>query len=205
MDSDMPSRSASGESRRRPSLKPSRPRPSGSESSDRVAVGRILRPHGVRGELKVEVWTDVQGRFDVGNELFLNVHGRSRRIRIEQARPDKGNLLLRISGVDGREQAEEVQNARFEVESADVPEAPEGFYYHFQLVGCACHEQEAGLLGEVVEVVEDGGGFLLRVEKDHHSLLVPFVDAFLVDVDVKAQRIDLKLPDGLLAICTSKS
>ena len=206
----MPSRSANGENRPSPPVKRGARRrsqqpSSRTESSDRVAVGRILRPHGVRGELKVEVWSDVEGRFDAGNELYLNVHGRIRRIRIEQARPERGNILLRISGIDDRDQAEEVRNARFEVDASEVPEPPEGFYYHYQLVGCACHEEETGELGTVVEVVEDGGGFLLRVEKDDRSVLVPFVDAFLTNVDVVARRIDLRLPDGLVAVCTSKS
>lgn len=205
----MPSRSASGDEGGRSATELSGRRRSRSRresgSEERVAVGRVLRPHGVRGELKVEVWSDVDGRFDAGNELFLNLQGRSRRIRIESVRPERGHLLVRISGIDDRDAAEEARNARFEVDASDVPEPPEGFYYHFQLVGCACHEEEAGELGTVAEVVEDGGGFLLRAEKDGQSVLIPFVDAFLSNVDVVGRRIDLKLPDGLLAICTSKS
>lgn len=170
-----------------------------------MAVGRILRPHGVRGELKVEVWSDVEDRFDPGTELHLDVHGHGRRVRIEQVRPERGNLLVRLEGVTDRELAEELRGGRFEVDSEDVPEAPEGFYYHFQLVGCTCSDAGAGVLGEVVEVVEDGGGFLLRVENEGRSLLVPFVDAFLETVDVEAQRIELRLPEGLITICTSKS
>ena len=204
----MPSRSANGDEGGRSAKlngrHRSRARRQGG-SEDRVAVGRVLRPHGVRGELKVEVWTDVDGRFDAGSELFLNVGGRSRRVEIRSVRPERGQLLIRVSGIDDRDAAEEVRNARFEVDASDVPEPPEGFYYHFQLVGCVCHEEEAGELGTVAEVVEDGGGFLLRAEKDGQSVLIPFVDAFLSNVDVVGRRIDLRLPDGLLAICTSKS
>lgn len=207
----MPSRSASGDEGGRPAARRggrhrSRSKARQAEPDDRVAVGRVLRPHGIRGELKVEVWSDVEGRFGVGNELFLSSpDGLSRRVRIETVRPERGALLLRISGIDNRDQAEEVRNARFEVDASDVPEPPEGFYYHFQLVGCVCHEEAAGELGPVAEVVEDGGGFLLRVEQDGRSVLIPFVDAFLTNVDVVGRRIDLRCPDGLIDACTSKS
>ncbi len=60
-----------------------------------------------------------------------------------------------------------------------------------------------GELGEVTEVIEDGGGTLLRVEGQGRGLLVPFVDAFLVSVDVAAGRIELALPPGLVEICSS--
>ncbi len=168
-------------------------------------MGRILRPHGIRGELKVEIWSDVEGRFEVGAELYLNVQGRSRRVKLEQIRPERGNLLVRLPGIDSRDLAEELRGGQFEVDASDVPEPPEGFYYHHQLVGCVCHDERAGLLGEVAEVVEDGGGILLRVEKEGRSVLIPFVDAFLAEVDVAAQRIDTRLPEGLIAVCTSKS
>lgn len=207
----MPSRSASGERRRAPALRspaPSQRRSSGdrpAQTKDRVAVGKILRPHGVRGELKVEIWSDVDGRFARGEQLFLNLAGNSRKVVIEQCRSDKGHLLLRLSGIDGREAADAVRGGILEVGSDQVPEAPEGFYYHFQLEGCECHDETAGLLGSVVEVVEDGGGFLLRVERQGKSVLVPFVDAFLRRVDVAEKRIDLHLPEGLVSVCTSKS
>ena len=208
----MPSRSASGDRARRPSLKNphgvggrSRRSDAASAAEDRVSVGRILRPHGIRGELKVEVWSDVEGRFAAGTELYLKIQGHSRRVRVQQARPERGHLLVRLQGVDSRDLAEELRGGQFEVDSSEVPEPPEGFYYHYQLVGCSCHDERSGWLGEVAEVVEDGGGILLRVEKEGRSVLVPFVDAFLAEVDIETQRIDTRLPEGLIKVCTSKS
>jgi 16S rRNA processing protein RimM len=60
-------------------------------------------------------------------------------------------------------------------------------------------------LGEVLEVVEDGGGHLLRLRRDSGELLVPFVEAFLHHLDIAAGRIELSLPPGLIDICTSAS
>ena len=208
----MPSRSASGDRAPRRTLKKARHRvgsrhrdPSAESSGERIAVGKVLRPHGIRGELKVEVWSDIDERFEVDSELYLRVGDHVRRFRIRQVRPERGHLLIRLSGIETRESADELRQGIFEVDASQVPEPPEGFYYHFQLVGCECVDQATGSLGDVVEVVEDGGGILLRVEHEGRSLLVPFVDAFLGLVDVKAKRIEVRLPEGLVTICTSKS
>lgn len=174
---------------------------------DAILVGRVLRAHGIRGEVRVEVLSDVEGRFALDNELWLRPRGGPRRrVRIESLRRDRGTLLIRFEGTNDRDGAEALRGGRLEVDPADVPPAPEGFYYHFDLVGCECHDATAGLLGKVVDVVEDGGGDMLVVKRGKKHLLVPFVDAFLEQVDVRdAKRIDLQLPEGLLETCTSRS
>ncbi len=171
-----------------------------------MLVGRVVRPHGVRGEVKVEVLSDVPGRFAAGVEFFLVVHRRPPQIvRIESCRLVRGGALVLFEGIGDRDEAESLRDARLEVDLSEVPPAPEGFYYHFELVGCRCHEAEAGDLGEVSAVIEDGGGHLLEVDDGGRRLLVPFVDAFLENVDIVGRRIDLRLPPGLIEVCTSKS
>ena len=124
-------------------------------------------------------------------------------------------MLLTLDGVTDRDAAEALRGARLEVDPDDVPDAPDGFYYHFQLVGCECHDEHEGLLGTVVDVVDDGGGSLLVVElvteatgtskKGGRRVPIPFVNAFLRNVDVESHRIDLSLPEGLIETCTSRS
>src|SRR6185295_3754471 len=98
-----------------------------------------------------------------------------------------------------------LRGALLEVEASAVPPAPADEYYHFDLVGCRCEDRRAGELGEVVEVLEGGGGDLLRVVGDGRELLLPFVDAYLVEVDVAARRILWNLPEGLIEACGSAS
>ena len=172
---------------------------------DTVLVGTIGRPHGVRGEVKVDVQSDVPERFARGSELLLVRPGRSGRpVTVRGFRPARGGGILALDGVDDRDAAEALRGAQLEVKREDVPEAPEGFYYYWQLEGCRCFEAGAGELGEVLEVIEDGGGHLLRVRGGGCEVLVPFVDAFLERVDVAAGRIDLCLPPGLLETCTTR-
>ncbi|MEL7058970.1 MAG: ribosome maturation factor RimM [Acidobacteriota bacterium] len=181
-----------------------------SRSDERVLVGRVLRPHGVRGDVRVESHSDVEGRFSAGSTLWVvGADGSARRRRIERSRSDRGAWLLRFEDLDDREAAADLRGARLEVDEADVPEAPDGFYYHHDLVGCVCVERGGSegerTLGQVVRLHEDGGGWILEVRRSGQTLLVPFVDAFLRTVDIAAQRIEVELPPGLVDTCTSRS
>ena len=177
----------------------------GAAATDRVAAGRVLGAHGLRGELAVEVLSDVDGRFAPGSELLLTAGGEAPRpVTVVASRPHKGQLLVVLSGVEDRTAAEGLRNALLEVAAAAVPPAPEGSYYHFELLGCRCVDGE-GELGEVVEVLEGGGGVLLRVVGGRGELLLPFVDSFLAEVDVAARRIEWRLPEGFVEACGSAS
>jgi 16S rRNA processing protein RimM len=181
---------------------------------ERVAVGRVVRPHGVRGEVVVAVLSDVPGRLAAGRTVLIVPDGAPetppRAAVIASSRPQKSGLLVRFEGIDDRDRAEELRGASLEVERSQVPEAPEGTYYWYQLLGCRCRDigdiGEGGRdLGEVVDLIEDGGGLLLVVSDGERRLPVPFVASFLRGVDVERGTIDLELPPGLIEVCASRS
>jgi 16S rRNA processing protein RimM len=170
-----------------------------------VSVGRVLRPHGVRGEVVVEVFSDVPGRFDPGSSLLMTRPGRpAERVRVAAGRPHKSGALVLFEGWEDRDRVEELRGAVLEVPLEEVPEPPPGVYYEFQLLGCRCRAGGEEL-GEVVEVLEDGGGLLLVIEGGGRRVPVPFVKSFLREVDVAAGSIELDLPPGLVETCASKS
>jgi 16S rRNA processing protein RimM len=175
---------------------------------ERVAVGRVLRPHGVRGEVVVEVLSDVPGRLAPGSQVLASWHGRSPRpsrlVTVEVHRPHKSGALVHFAGVDDRDRAEELRDALLEVDRSQVPEAPEGTYYWYQLLGCRC-SVDGKDLGEVTDLLEDGGGLLLVVSDGERQVPIPFVQSFLKEVDVERGRIELDLPEGLLETCASRS
>ena len=176
------------------------------EASANVLVGQVHRPHGLRGEVRVEIHSDVPERFARGAKLLLvRPDGRAEWVRIRSVRPAKGGALVGFEGVTDRDAAELLKGSRLEVEPEQVPEAPEGFYYYWQLTGCRCVDADLGDLGEVTDIIEDGGGVLLEVSDGSRQLLIPFVDAFLGEVDIDGRRIDLRLPEGLIEACASGS
>jgi 16S rRNA processing protein RimM len=170
-----------------------------------VAVGRVLRPHGVRGEVVVEVLTDVPDRFQKGSRVLGVREGAAPvSLIVATGRVHKTGAVIRFEGYDDRDRAGELRGLDLEIPRAEVPKARGGTYYHFELLGCLCrdHGQE---LGRVVEVVEDGGGVMLIVEGEGRRVPVPFVKEFVLRVDVAAGEIDLALPEGLLETCASTS
>ena len=180
-----------------------------------VIVGRVRRPHGIGGEVVVESMTDAEGRFDQGSSLQMvlpadgdeqQVH----RLEVKGSRPHSGALLVTFAGVGDRDQADDLRGAWLVVDRSEVPQPPEGGHYFFDLIGCTCHDQELGAIGEVIDVVADGGGFLLELRPVEQAaagsrILIPFRDEMLVSVDTDKRRIETRLPEGLVEICTSTS
>lgn len=177
-----------------------------SQEQELVVVGRVRKPHGVTGELSVEVLSENPDRFREGAGLVAcEADGSLTRLRITSVRPHRGVLLVRFEGLEDRDEVARLRGAELLVEAAEVGDAPEGAFYYFELVGCACTDRSAGELGRVESVREDGGGLLLEIRDRKRTLLVPFVRAYLGSVDVVGKTIELDLPEGLLETCASPS
>lgn len=172
----------------------------------RIGVGKVRRAHGVRGEVLVEVESDNPRRFDAGGELYaVASEDAVRRLRIASSRPHGDGLLLSFDGVEDRDAAEALRGAELEVDRSEIPPAGDGEVYYYELVGCRCSDRAEGDLGEVVDVVEDGGGLLLIVADGEKTLPVPFVRSFIRELDVERGRLELDLPPGLVEACASGS
>ncbi|MGE5234082.1 MAG: ribosome maturation factor RimM [Acidobacteriota bacterium] len=180
-----------------------------------MVVARVLRAHGLRGEVVVAALTDVPERLASGSECLLVATGRPRRtVRILQSRRLGEALGLLLEGCADRDAAEQLRGASLEIETARVPPAPRGSYWQHELLGCRVSDEREGELGVVVELVDAGGGLLLAIERpagDREAgsgraarLLVPFAEAYLRRVDVAARRIDMALPEGLVEACGSR-
>jgi len=171
-----------------------------------VEVARIRRPHGVRGAVLVEVESDVEARFDSGARLLLkSPDGDLRALTVDSASPHGNGMLIRFAELSDRESVEELREHTLEVPREEVPAAPDGSWYFFELLGCRCRDRRLGDLGRVVEIVEDGGGVLMRVEAEDAGLLIPFTQASVLDVDVSDGVIQVDLPDGLVETCGYRS
>ena len=173
---------------------------------ERVAVGRIRKPHGVRGEVSVETMSDVEDRFAPGSALTARLSdGRLRHLVVASSRSHRDVVLVRFESFTDRATANELRSAVLEIEQAEVPPSPEGSYYYYELIGCRCVDRSAGELGRVSRLIEDGGGLLLELESSAGTALIPFVEAYLSTVDVERGLIELDLPVDLVETCTSTS
>ncbi|HZE39053.1 MAG TPA: ribosome maturation factor RimM [Stackebrandtia sp.] len=165
-----------------------------------LVVGRVVRPHGVRGDLICEVRTDEpEERFFAGSVLDTDpaTHGP---LTVEHARWYQGRLLLTFEGVADRNVAEDLRGVLLCVDSGDVesPDDPEDFRDH-DLVGMSVVDETGAVIGTVDRVDHAPAHDMLVVRRDGATpALIPFVHAMVPTVDVEAGRIEVSLPDGLL-------
>ena len=165
-----------------------------------LVVGRIGKPHGIRGELTVEVRTDApEIRFAPGSVLVTDP-ARVGPITVEAVRWHSGRLLLRVEGVHDRTAAEGLRGVVLSADVPDdeIPEDPEEFYDH-QLRGLSVVTADGTVIGVVDDVVHLPSQDLLGVKRDAgREVLVPFVAEIVTGIDVDAGRITVDLPEGLL-------
>jgi 16S rRNA processing protein RimM len=173
-----------------------------------VVVGRVGRPHGLRGDVSVEVRTDSpELRFVVGAHLrgepgrdTAAPLARVADLEVVDARWHSGRLLLRFAGAEDRDSAEALRGTLLHTTLApgETPEDPEEFYDH-QLVGLAVHDLDGSPLGELVRVVHGGAQDLLEVRTPSgRTGLVPFVSALVPEVDLDAGRVVVADRPGLV-------
>jgi 16S rRNA processing protein RimM len=164
-----------------------------------LTVGQIVRPHGVHGEVIVDVRTDEpETRFAVGSTLATE-NGGPPSLTVEAVRPHQGRLLVVFGGVYDRDLAEQLRGVRLCVDSAQVaaPEDPDEFNDH-QLVGLSAVTPAGEALGEVTAVDHAPASDLLVLRRpDGRSTLVPFVKAIVPEVDLGAGRVVVDPPAGL--------
>jgi len=165
-----------------------------------LVIGRIARPHGIRGEVVVEVTTDdPAARYVAGSALSTDPAGAGP-LTIEAVRPHQGRLIVAFDGVLDRESADALRGVKLCVDSAELPppEDPDEFH-DFQLVGLAAVDPAGQPLGEVVGVQHGPAADLLVLRRpDGHRALVPFVRDIVPTVDLPAGRVVLTPPEGLL-------
>jgi 16S rRNA processing protein RimM len=166
-----------------------------------LVVGRIARPHGVRGEMRVEILTELPERLMWLTEVYLARDPDALepdRVDVAQVRLHKEQALLQLTGVTTREAAEDLRSMLLMVPVADALPLEEGEYYLYQLEGLKVVTDEDEVLGVVREVLETGANEVFVVDGSRGEILLPNTVEVVQDIDLAAGRITVKLLPGLL-------
>ncbi len=161
-----------------------------------MAVGKLRRAHGLSGELIMDVLTDFPERLVPGKKVYF---GESHTLRIiRSVRPHHRGMLIAFETVDSPETARELVNQPIYVRSDELPELPDGEYYHHQLLGLAVVDQGGSAIGRLVEILETGANDVYVVEKmDGSELLLPAIDEVILSIDLNARQILVNPPEWL--------
>jgi 16S rRNA processing protein RimM len=182
-----------------------------SDPIDRLTLARLLRPHGIRGEIAAEILTDFPERLTKLREVWLwdaiaetSTNAIVERCWLSVARG--GQAVFKFAGVDRIEDVEKFRGMEVQVPLSERMELPAGSYYISELAGCEVWElltNDKGALdgGQtklgLVRGVQEGGTPVLEVDTQNGEVLIPLATEICRKIDVKARRIEVVMPEGL--------
>ena len=167
-----------------------------------LAIGRILRPHGVRGELRVGILTAYPERLGQYTDFYLAYPGSPEAVRrypVEKLRRSKDALLLKLAGCDDRNAADKLRGMLVQIPIEEAVPLEEGEYYHFQLIGVRVEMENGEWLGQVTEVLETGANDVYVVRGPLGEVLLPAVDEVILALDLELKRMVVRPLPGMLA------
>jgi 16S rRNA processing protein RimM len=161
-----------------------------SDELDLIAVGQIVKPFGVRGEVKVRSLSDVPGRFEgirLKQVTLVAPSGRSVTTVVNRVREDRGFYVLGLDALSTPEEAATFRGGFIKIPRDQAPPLPDGQYYEFDLVGMTVLDEAGRTLGTLEDVLETASNSLFVVRRDGRELLLPGTKAVVASVDVQAK------------------
>jgi 16S rRNA processing protein RimM len=164
-----------------------------------IAIARIARTRGNRGEVLADLYTDFPDRFDALEEVWLEFpDGRNLRVSIEDTWEHKGRRVLKFTGIDSINSAENYVGCWVVIPTDQAVTLPEGTYFDHDLVGCSVRDVRGNKLGIVSEILRIAGNSQLVVNDLNREYLIPVVESICVEIDIKAKQITVDPPEGLM-------
>jgi 16S rRNA processing protein RimM len=172
---------------------------SGSPKGESVylAIGFLRRPHGVQGELIMDLHTDFPERIRPGRKVYIGEGYES--ATLGSARIHGNGMLVRIRGYETPEAAGRFRNQWVYVKSAEVPPLPDGQHYKYELIGLNVSDENGTPLGAITEIIETGANDVYVVKNDSgREVLLPGISDVVLEIDMEAKTMKVHLLDGLM-------
>ncbi|CAM3711619.1 ribosome maturation factor RimM [Cohnella lubricantis] len=165
-------------------------------------VGKIVNTHGIRGEVKIWPQTDFPDvRFRTGNRLlaFPPGGGDPVELEIQSVREQSSLYYLKLKGFDNINDVEKFKGWELKVRGEERVPLEEGEYYVQDIVGCAVVTEEGEELGQIADILSPGANDVWIVKRPKgKELLLPVIDDVVLDVDIAAKTVKVRLMEGLL-------
>jgi 16S rRNA processing protein RimM len=174
-----------------------------------LTIARVMKVQGRHGEVLAELHTDFPERFEQRRTLYGwrgEAGGERRPLQLEDFWSHKGGMVFKFAGVDSIEAAESLLGLEIQIPAVERAELEEGAFYISELLGCLVVNTGAdGSTADVGKVtdVNFGAGtapLLLVHDEQGKEFMIPFVESFITKLELKAKRIEMQLPDGMLEL-----
>jgi len=169
------------------------------EYKDQVLIARIVGVHGIKGTNKIRSYAESLSLFESGCSIVARPGGGPKnRLEIEWVKPHTGSALIKFHGIDNRNQAEALVGTELFISKNELPELEDDAHFWFDLIGMAVYTVENEYLGRLESIIETGSNDVYVVQDKHKEVLIPALDSVVLNIDIKAKRMQVKLPDGLV-------
>jgi 16S rRNA processing protein RimM len=162
-----------------------------------LVVGKLGKPHGIQGEIVMDILTDFPERLEPGVVVWVGFQYNE--LRITKKRNHSRGMLLSFEGYQKREEVAELRNQLVYVRTADLPQLEEGEYYQHQMLGMQVIDEAGDILGTIVSIHETGANDVYIVkEKSGEELLIPAIESVILNIDLEHHQLHIRLLPGLL-------
>ena len=161
-----------------------------------LTVGFLRRPHGVQGEIMMDLHTDFPERMKKGRKLFVGEEYQP--MTLTNVRPHQAGLLVKFNGLETPEEAGKLRNQWVYIKAKDATPLREGQIYQHELFGFRVIDENNNALGELVEIIETGANdvYVIRNESGK-ELLLPAIPSVILDLDTASRLMRVHLLEGL--------
>ena len=165
---------------------------------DVLEIGQIVNTRGLRGEVKVNSFSEDPQRFEKVKSIYVKSDKDYKEYEIERVTYVKNQVVLKLKGINKIEYAEELRNLYIYVKREDLEELPEGTYYIADLIGLDVYEENGEILGKVDDIfsTKSNDVYVVRTEKGELKYL-PSIPEVLKDIDLSNKKIIVNLIKGL--------
>ncbi len=164
-----------------------------------IEIGQIVNTNGLKGVVKVNPFTDDISKFEELKYIYIQLKSELKRVKIEQVRYNKNQVLLKLEGIDSIEEAEKYRNFYLKIEKKSQEELGEDTYYIVDLIGINVYSDNDEYLGKIEDVFPTGSNDVYVV-KDNlgKQILVPAIAEVVKEVDLKNKKMVIKIIPGLI-------
>ena len=163
-----------------------------------LAVGRVVRPHGVRGELLLEVLTEFPQHLAEAEVVYVGEAAAPHALRRVRMQRGKQQVIIQLADCLDRNAAETYRGQLIQIKAEQAAPLPPGRYYHHQILGLEVVTDAGEALGQVTEILETGANDVYVVTGPAgEEVLLPALKSVILQIDVEARRMTVHLMDGL--------
>ena len=165
---------------------------------DLFPIGRVVKPHGIKGKIKVEYFGEDLDRFFLYRKVFIEDNrGGLKAYDIMEATSQPPRIILRLKGIETIEKAEPLIGKKILINKDALPKLEEGEYYWFEILGMLVETEEGKKIGRVKEIFPTGANDVYVIEGKRGEIFLPATDEVIQRIDIKEGMIKVNRMEGL--------